>query len=156
MIPSCVIWSGCSFPTSLSSQNHLFALGLSPVNLFCISLSPLAPLNAPLSATSVSSLKSTPAEHSANVASKPLAESLKALDATFTKNWGEVPPPNKNSLPRLAPFFDRQRGFKPGASDLQVAPSTCLVPPSALAVQSLVCLSRRNRHGHGRSENPRF
>jgi hypothetical protein len=44
--------------------------------------------NAPPSATSVSSLKSTFAEPSANVDSKPPTGSLNPLDATFTKNWG--------------------------------------------------------------------
>jgi hypothetical protein len=76
-----VIWSGCPF-------RRAYRLKTTPVNLFCISLSPLRPLNAPLSATSVSSLKSTPAENSANVDFKPLMESLKALGCNAYKKLG--------------------------------------------------------------------
>ena len=59
-------------------------------------------LNAPPSATSVSSLKSPRTGHSANVDSKPLTGSLKPLDATLTKNLGEGTSANERRCPWLA------------------------------------------------------
>src|SRR4029077_7822549 len=214
----------CPFPTSLSSQNHLFALGLSPVSLFCISLGRLSPssryfdsqkclslssfpatlttssqlhdntttlspvfatltghvthksfachscrkhpgwvwveqtfafspfpqpvaldpesprftvapgiapalLNAPPSATSVSSLKSTRTGCSAYVDSKPLTGSLKSLDATLTKNPRGGTSYKRISLPRLAPvFLDRQRVHEPSASACRSCSQPALSP----------------------------
>jgi len=247
-----VIWSGCPFPTSLSSQNHLFALGLSPVSLFCISLGRLSPssryfdsqkclsvssfpatlttssqlhdntttlspvfatltghvthksfachscrkhpgwgwmeqalacslfpqsvacdpeppsftdapgiasaLENPLpSVTSVSSLKSTRTEHSANVDSKPLTGSLKPLDATLTKNSGGGTSYKRISLPRLAPvFLDRQHVHEPRATARRSPSQPALSPRQPSQYNPLFAHSGGIRHGRGRSENPRF
>jgi hypothetical protein len=226
-----VTWSGCPFPTSLSSQSHLFTPGL-PSNPSCLSLSPSYPssccfdsqnsmsvspfpatltnhisrksfachsckkhpgwgsgeqalacspdtqpltldprspsfaahlgaapalLSAPLPVTSLSSLKSTPTKYPAGADSKPLTESLKPLDATFTKNSGEGTSSKWNNLRRIAlAFVDPERAYQPWASAF---------PPSSQPALSLARPSQYNplfahrggiRHGHGRSENSHF
>ena len=56
---------------------------------FATSRTTLSTLKSPNWISSVSTLESTPTKHPAGVDSEPLTGSLKPLDATFTKNWGE-------------------------------------------------------------------
>jgi hypothetical protein len=113
--------------------------------------------NAPPSATSVSSLKSTLTEHSANVDSKPLTGSLKALDATLTKNSGGGTSSKRISLPRRAPvFLNRRRGCEPRTSACRPRSQPALSPRQTSQYNPLFAHSGGIRHGHGRSENPRF